>query len=720
MPKPPVAPPEIERLIEAQLAPAGRAGPHPGYRIASAGADRAEVLIYEDVGASWFGEGLTAKRFVEDLKALGPVKTINVRINSNGGSVFEGFAIYNALRRHSARIEVDVDGIAASIASLIAMAGDEIRMAENAMLMVHEPWSFALGNSADMRKEADLLDQIRGSLIATYAARSNADPARISEMMAAETWLTAAEAVDAGFADQATERMKIAASIDPRFKNVPAALKARAAAIPAPPDPVPIRPVQAALPARQAKAPAGFLLKATTERTAAMDIDQLRARLAETTEQRQLILARCETDKRDPTADEVHELGKLGDEFDRLDGIVKELERTKAHATALNAPQARLSEPAQIGRRSGEPTDEPQARTRVAPQPRDAAATGKWGWRSMGEFASAVYKAGKSGSSPDPLLIQNAATTFGNEGSGTDGGFAVPPDFRATIMQTIMGEDSLIGRTDQLTSSSNTLTVPVDETTPWQTTGGLQAYWDGEGVAATQSKPTLQQINVRLHKLTALVPMTDELLDDAPAMGAYLARKLPEKIGFKINRAIVAGTGAGQPLGILNAPCLVTVSKETGQAAATVLWENIKAMWTRQYSPSRANAVWLINQDIETALYDMSLPIGTGGVPVFLPAGGAADAPYARLFGRPIIPTQANETLGTVGDIILADLTQYLTVQKGGGLRTDTSIHLWFDQGVTAFRATLRIAGQPWWSVAVSPRAGSNTLSPFVALATRA
>ena len=451
-----------------------------------------------------------------------------------------------------------------------------------------------------------------------------------------------------------------------------------------------------------------------------MDVEQLRARLAATTEQRQLILAKCESDKRDPNDDEMHEIAKLGDEFDRLNGIVVELERTKQHAVVLETPQSRRAAPTEIGSRGGE-IAEPQAatRTKVAPVAR-ATDHGKWGWRNFGEFAMAVRKSSMHGASPDALLVQNAATTYGNEGTGADGGFAVPPDFRSAIMRTIEAEESLLGRTDQQQSSSNTLTVPVDETTPWQTTGGLQAYWESEGAAMTQSKPALQQMQVRLHKLTALVPMTDELLDDAPAMGSYLSSKLPEKIGFKINHAILFGTGAGQPLGVMNSPALVTVSKETGQDADTVYFENLNKMWARMYAPARRNAVWLINQDIEPQLHTMSLPIGTGGVPVYLPPGGAADTPYARIFGREVIPTQANETLGDLGDIILVDLSKYLTVQKAGGLRTDTSIHLWFDQGITAFRATMRLAGQPWWSAAVSPRDGSNTLSPFVTLAARA
>lgn len=169
-----------------------------GYRI-SAKANEADVLIYEDVGDSWFG-GVSAKQFADDLKALGKVDTINLRLNSAGGDVFDGLAIYRQLVDHPARVITHIDGIAASIASVIAMAGTEIRIAEAGFLMIHDAWGMQMGNADDMRRMADLLHTTTGSIADVYKARTPNTPAQIKAWMAAETWFTAAEAIDNGFA----------------------------------------------------------------------------------------------------------------------------------------------------------------------------------------------------------------------------------------------------------------------------------------------------------------------------------------------------------------------------------------------------------------------------------------------------------------------------------------------------------------------------------------
>ena len=188
-----------------------------------ASGDTAEILIYEVIGEDfWTGGGVTAKGFSDELKALGDVKTINLRINSPGGSVFDGVAIYNNLAQHPAKVNVYIDALAASIASIIAMAGDTITMAENAMMMIHNPWALVVGDSNDMRKEADLLDKIRDTLVTTYATRTGKKAEEITAMMDAETWFTAEEAKEAGFADAIVAGKKAANLYDLSvFKNAP-------------------------------------------------------------------------------------------------------------------------------------------------------------------------------------------------------------------------------------------------------------------------------------------------------------------------------------------------------------------------------------------------------------------------------------------------------------------------------------------------------------------
>jgi len=183
----------------------------------------AEIVIYDEIGAF----GIPAKAFLDELKALGPVAELTVRINSPGGSVFDGVAIYNALKRHNARVTVWIDGIAASIASMIAMAGDQVIMPENAMLMLHDPSGLVLGTAGDMRAMADALDKMKAGMVAAYRDKSGRDEAEIEALIRDETWLSAQEALDLGLADRVEQPVRMAAHFDlSRFRNTPPQLAA--------------------------------------------------------------------------------------------------------------------------------------------------------------------------------------------------------------------------------------------------------------------------------------------------------------------------------------------------------------------------------------------------------------------------------------------------------------------------------------------------------------
>lgn len=179
--------------------------------------DEAEILLYDAIvddqlEAEYWG-GVAPLGFIQELRAI-TAGTIHLRINSPGGSVFAARAIEQALREHSARIVVHIDGLAASAATFIAMAGDEIVMAKGALFMIHNAWTFAYGNAADLKATADLLDKIDGTLVQTYADRTKQKPDQVADWMAAETWFTADEAVAAGFAD----RLAAAEKTDPPAK----------------------------------------------------------------------------------------------------------------------------------------------------------------------------------------------------------------------------------------------------------------------------------------------------------------------------------------------------------------------------------------------------------------------------------------------------------------------------------------------------------------------
>ena len=170
----------------------------------------AEILLYDDIGESLFG-GISAKTFAEEIKKLGKLNSINVRINSYGGQVHDGIAMYNTLKKNGARITVDIDGIAASIASVIAMAGEEINMAENGFLMIHDPWSLAMGSAEDFRAEADMLDKVRSNILDTYMKKASVERDELSRLMSEETWFTAAEAKEVGLITNLTDEVKLAA-----------------------------------------------------------------------------------------------------------------------------------------------------------------------------------------------------------------------------------------------------------------------------------------------------------------------------------------------------------------------------------------------------------------------------------------------------------------------------------------------------------------------------
>jgi len=382
----------------------------------------------------------------------------------------------------------------------------------------------------------------------------------------------------------------------------------------------------------------------------------------------------------------------------------------------------------------------PEARTeptgdgrgaRVPAQPRID--NSKHGFRNFGAFAIAVKDHVKNVVSDDVNKLRNAATTYGNEGTGTDGGFLVPPAFSMEIWQKLQAEENLLNRCTQLVTDGNSMMIPKDETTPWQTSGGVQVYWEGEAQAPTASKPAFEMGALRLAKLMALVPISEELLQDAAGLESWLRAKAPAKMAAKINTAIIAGTGVGQPLGIIPAytavgTSVVQVSKETSQPADTIWMLNIEKMYARMYASWRRNGVWLINQDLEPSLAGMAfqatgassaLP-GTSAVPAYMPPGGLSNSPYGTLKGRPVISLEACAAIGDLGDIIFADLSQYWALTKAGGVQTDTSIHLYFDQALTAFRFIFRLNGQPAWSSTITRQNGSsNELSWAVALQAR-
>jgi len=347
----------------------------------------------------------------------------------------------------------------------------------------------------------------------------------------------------------------------------------------------------------------------------------------------------------------------------------------------------------------------------------------KRGFKSFGEFMQSVRSAAlvkQTGGTIDRRLGIGAAapTTFGNEGAGADGGFLIPPEFGKEIFTLSLGDQALLPYTDEVNVTGNSMGFPKDETTPWGS-NGIRAYWQGEAGAGTQNKPVLGMTALRLKKLMALVPVSDEMLEDAAALNSYLPKKMGQSIQWKANEAILFGAGNGQPAGALNSGAVITVAKDSGQATGTLSALNLANMIARLPEGSFPRSVWIVNNDVLPALFTLTL----GNYPIYLPSGAAVGgiqgSPYGTLLGRPVLVSQHANTFSSQGDVILADLSYYQTITKAGGIQMATSMHLYFDADATAFRTTFRMDGQSKLAKALDPAKGTNKLSPFVQLAAR-
>ena len=374
----------------------------------------------------------------------------------------------------------------------------------------------------------------------------------------------------------------------------------------------------------------------------------------------------------------------------------------------------------------------------------DKKAKGKAGKWSFGEFLIAVSKDDRA---IQPYKSSDPATEYGydmgkalgdkfigsladakaitglSEAVPADGGLLVGVDRSTSLMSRVYNVGDLLRRIDMVGvgAGSNGMTFNAENESSrvaGSRRGGILAYWACEAADKTPSHPTFRKMELSLNKVIGLVYATDELLQDAAALESWIMSNLPEELRFVVEDAIFEGTNAGMPLGILLSPCLVTVAAEAAQAAGTIVSQNIMNMWSRRYIGAR-DYVWLVHQDIAPQLYQMNLGVGTGGLPTYLPPGGLSGAPYGVLMGRPVLEIEYAQTLGTVGDIVLASLREYQMIDKGG-MQSASSIHVRFTNDETVFRFVYRCDGEPKWNLPLTPFHGTNTVSPFVALATRA
>lgn len=352
-------------------------------------------------------------------------------------------------------------------------------------------------------------------------------------------------------------------------------------------------------------------------------------------------------------------------------------------------------------------------------------------YASIGEQAMDVHRAGVSGDSAARERLMNGvlhgikgveylAASGQNIARDSEGGFLVQQDFASEIWQRMSSGGQILSRVQPLplTPPANGIDLPgVDELSRangsrW---GGIRAYHVEEAGTITPSKQTYYKVSLKLKKIAALTYASDEMLQHVALMTRMLTQGMGDELRFVIEDDIFEGDGAGKPWGVLTAAAAVQISKETNQAAATVLHDNLKKMWARMPASSRANAAWFINQDVEPALDDLAKVIGTSGVePNYVTYGPDG---VLRIKGRPVVSIEYASTLGTVGDITLVDFTQYSFIASA--IRQDTSMHFKFDTDEQAFRAIVRVDGALRWKSALAPFKGSASQSPVVKLQTR-
>lgn len=340
---------------------------------------------------------------------------------------------------------------------------------------------------------------------------------------------------------------------------------------------------------------------------------------------------------------------------------------------------------------------------------------------AFGDLLQATRRAKITGQ-VDPLLVE--ASQGANEAIDEDGGFLVEKDIADGLLTRTFEQSNIASKVRHIPISarSNGLKINAlkdDSRATGARWGGLQVYHIGEGESLTPTRPKFRQMNLQLKKMTGLLYATSEMLQDSVALASVISEAFPNEFSFTLDDVIFEGGGVSTGLGFMNAGCKVAVAKEAGQAAKTIEFENITKMWARLPARSMAKAEWWVNQDTLPQLMGLNMVIGTGGIPVYLPPGGLSQAPHGTLMGRPVIPQEYCSTLGTEGDIVLADPSNYVMIDKGS-IQYATSIHVAFLTDEQAFRFIYRYDGQPVDDKPITPFKGTDKQSTFITLATRA
>lgn len=417
------------------------------------------------------------------------------------------------------------------------------------------------------------------------------------------------------------------------------------------------------------------------------------------------------TNKPDMTPEERTAWDALKAEFDSIDADILDYEAAAERNTTLADIELRAGQ-SQQGAGPGRIPAQVRTNDRLKV------------FRNLGDQLVSVKRQALTGQVDERLnQIQEESRALGlQEGVGSDAGFAVQTDFAGAMFESAAQEGDLLPLVDHypVSATSNSARwVEIDESDVSTTVfGGVQVYWAAEGETVAANKPKTREVKIDLEKLLGFAYASEETLQDTNFASTLYSRAFGTAINRTMEGGIVAGTGLGQLTGMLKSPALVSVAKESGQANDTVVVQNFAHMWGRLLPRARKNAVWLMHPDVEEVLPLMSFPVGTGGVPIFLPAGGISGSPLATLYGRPIIPLDHCSAIGDKGDVILTDPKEYAVFDKGG-VQEMWSAHVAFLSAENCFRVIFRANGRPKMSKSITIKNSANKRSAYVTLDAR-
>lgn len=311
--------------------------------------------------------------------------------------------------------------------------------------------------------------------------------------------------------------------------------------------------------------------------------------------------------------------------------------------------------------------------------------------------------------------VRNAASSY----DGASGGFLIPETTRSEILDLALEDSVVRPRATVIPMSTPRTLIPANDVTSNVSSlyGGVVAYWESEAAAHQSTNAQFQAIELNAHKLTAYTEVPNELIADGVGFEAYMNKAFPKALAHYEDYAFMRGNGVGQPEGFLNSDAAVSVAKESGQAADTILWQNIVKMYSRMLPGSLNNAVWIVPPNAFPELATMALSVGTGGSAIWLNNGQVG--PPMTILGRPVIVTEKAPKLGDAADISFVDLSYYLIGDRQMMTAT-SSPHYLFNQDKTAFKVLSRVDGRVWMNSAITPKNAGDTLSPVVTLAERA